>query len=353
MNKEFRDKLLEALKDITDGKIFLEMERARLTRALATVKEQEGDIGTAADILQEVHVETYGSLSKRDKVEFILEQIRLTLGKKDYIRAAIVASKISKKHLLEESMEEYKVKFYTLMQTYHRHERNAFELAQDYHSIYSTPHVLNDDSQWKLALQSTVLFLILSPYSNHQQDMMNRINLDPNLEKLPSCQTTVQLFLKKEIINYPLPNQAEIETWPAFTGDDDEEDTAGTEESKSDDDVNMSSSNTTKKKEWLDLLHKRVIQHNIRIVSIYYRRIHCRRLAQLLNLEPDRLEKEISSMVSNRDVYAKIDRPNDIVRFMEPKSPESILSDWGSDIDKLLHLVETTTHLINKENMTQ
>ena len=36
--KEFRDKLVVALRDITDGKIFLELERARLTRALAAIK---------------------------------------------------------------------------------------------------------------------------------------------------------------------------------------------------------------------------------------------------------------------------------------------------------------------------
>jgi 26S proteasome regulatory subunit N5 len=36
--KEARDKLVVALRDITDGKIFLEAERARLTRALATIK---------------------------------------------------------------------------------------------------------------------------------------------------------------------------------------------------------------------------------------------------------------------------------------------------------------------------
>jgi 26S proteasome regulatory subunit N5 len=138
--------------------------------------------------LQDVHVETYGSLSKKEKVEFILEQMRLTLGKQDYVRAAIVAGKISKKQLKEENMEEYKVKFYTLMAESHRHDKDAFSLAKDYHAIYSTPQILNDDAKWKEALQNTVLFLALSPYSNEQQDMMNRINLDSNLENLPSCQ---------------------------------------------------------------------------------------------------------------------------------------------------------------------
>lgn len=37
-DKEAREKLVVALREITDGKIFLEAERARLTRALATIK---------------------------------------------------------------------------------------------------------------------------------------------------------------------------------------------------------------------------------------------------------------------------------------------------------------------------
>jgi 26S proteasome regulatory subunit N5 len=155
---------------------------------ITVLQEQEGDIAAAADILQEVHVETYGSLSKREKVEFILEQMRLTLGKQDYVRAAIVAGKVSRKYLQEESMEEYKVAFYTLMAEYHRHEKDAFQLAKDFHAIYSTSHILKDEAKWKEALQSAVLFLALSPYDNEQQDMMHRINADALLEKLPSCQ---------------------------------------------------------------------------------------------------------------------------------------------------------------------
>jgi len=113
--------------------------------------------------------------------------MRLTLGKQDYIRAAIVAGKINRKAIAEEGMEQEKIKFFTLMTEYHRHEKDAFELAKDYHSIYSTSSVQADENQWRDALQSSVLFLALSPYSNEQQDMMNRIYIDPNLEKIDSC----------------------------------------------------------------------------------------------------------------------------------------------------------------------
>ena len=161
----------------------------------------------ASDVLQEVHVETYGSLSKREKVEFILEQMRLTLAKKDYVRSAIVAGKVSRKHLKEDNMEEYKVKFFTLMAELHRHDKDAFALAKDYHAIYSTPMIQKDEQKWMDALKSTVVFLALSPFSSEQQDMMNRVREDSNLEKLPAFFSTIKLFLKKEIIAYPMANQ--------------------------------------------------------------------------------------------------------------------------------------------------
>jgi 26S proteasome regulatory subunit N5 len=89
--------LIVALRDITDGKIFVESERARLTRLLADIKEANGDVVGAADVLQEVAVETYGALDKKEKAAFILEQVRLTLLKKDYVRALIQSRKINRK----------------------------------------------------------------------------------------------------------------------------------------------------------------------------------------------------------------------------------------------------------------
>ena len=55
----------------------MENERARITSTLAKIHEKDGKIEQAAKILQELQVETYGSMEKREKVEFILEQMRL------------------------------------------------------------------------------------------------------------------------------------------------------------------------------------------------------------------------------------------------------------------------------------
>lgn len=278
----------------------------------------------AADVLQEVHVETYGSISKKEKVEFILEQMRLTLAKQDYIRAHIVSNKISRKNLVQEDMQDYKVSFYSLMADYHHHEQNALELAKDYHAIYSTPSILADETKWKQALQNTVLYLALAPYSNEQQDLMHKLQADVNhLEQLPASQATLDLLLKQEIISYPMAHQAALEALlPASA-----------------------------LSYWKDILHRRILQHSIRVVAKYYKRIHGTRLASLLNLDRDRLELELSTMVSQGDLYAKMDRPLDVIRFAQAKSPESVLTSWAADIDKLLGLVEKTTHLIQKENM--
>ena len=74
------------------------MERAHLTRILSKIKEDEGKINDAADILQELQVETFGSMERREKTEFILEQMRLNLLRKDYVRAQIISRKINLKY---------------------------------------------------------------------------------------------------------------------------------------------------------------------------------------------------------------------------------------------------------------
>lgn len=86
---------------------------------------------------------------------------------------------------------------------------------------------------------------------------------------------------------------------------------------------------------------------------MYYRRIHLSRLSQLLSLSSADAESHISQMVSSGSLYAKIDRPKDIVRFSKKRSEEEVLSDWAADIKQLLGLVEETSYLIQKENMVQ
>lgn len=76
----------------------MEVERARITRILSNIKKEQGDIKAAADILCELQVETFGSMSRREKTEFILEQVNLCMENNDWTQAGILSRKISTRY---------------------------------------------------------------------------------------------------------------------------------------------------------------------------------------------------------------------------------------------------------------
>ncbi|CAD6266312.1 unnamed protein product [Miscanthus lutarioriparius] len=90
-----RIELIKTLSSVSAGKIYVEIERARLIKRLTKIKEEQGQIDEAADLMQEVAVETFGSMAKTGKIAFILDQVRLCLDRQDYVRAQILSRKIS------------------------------------------------------------------------------------------------------------------------------------------------------------------------------------------------------------------------------------------------------------------
>lgn len=62
------------------------------------MKKEQGDLNAAADILCELQVETFGSMERREKTEFILEQVALCIEKGDWTQAGILSRKIGTKY---------------------------------------------------------------------------------------------------------------------------------------------------------------------------------------------------------------------------------------------------------------
>lgn len=93
---------IETLRTVTEGKIFVEVERARVTRILSNIKKEQGDVKAARDILCELQVETFGSMSRREKTEFILDQVQLCIDSGDWTQAAILGRKISTRYYARE-----------------------------------------------------------------------------------------------------------------------------------------------------------------------------------------------------------------------------------------------------------
>jgi 26S proteasome regulatory subunit N5 len=252
-----RVSLIQALRTVADGRIFLEKERAQLTQMLSQIKEKNGQISEAADILQEVHVETYGAMTKLEKVEYILEQVRLQLAKKDYVRAFITSKKILRRVLEESSFEAVKIKFYKLMIEYDTHENDPLELCRHWQSIFSTKTL--SAAEKMEALQHAMLFAVLAPHSNLQHDMLHKLAQEPLRFDMPAYEQLMKLFTTSEVIPYPLPVQDIIVKHSIFA---------------------IPQRGVT----WLEDLHTRSTEHNIRVVATHYHRIRLPHLASMIGL---------------------------------------------------------------------
>ncbi|RKO94070.1 hypothetical protein BDK51DRAFT_19523 [Blyttiomyces helicus] len=322
--------LIETLRTVTEGKIFVEVERARLTRTLSKIKEGEGKTVEAADILQELQVETFGSMDKREKTDFILEQMRLCLLKKDYTRTQIISRKIGIKFFKDVANHDLKLRYYDLMIQYAVHEGLSLNVCKYYREVYDTPSVQADEAKRTEALKNVIFFIVLAPYDNEQSDLIHRIYEDPNLAKSILFKEFTKCFITDELMRWPKIEEiygALLRESYVFN--------AATEDGA---------------KRWKEL-HKRVIEHNIRVISKYYTRIGMKRLTALLDLPSNETEEFLSNLVVNKTIYAKIDRPAGIITFVARKDPNAILNEWSTNINSLLELIVKTTHLITKEEM--
>jgi 26S proteasome regulatory subunit N5 len=188
----------------------------------------------------------------------------------------------------------------------------------------------------KVALESTILFLLASKFDNHQSDMTHRLKaqlttLFKTVPLDPLYANALNLFTTHEIVHAPFPGQDTLEGHASLSRTDHlSEETA---------------------EFFRKQLRDRTVQHNLRVVGRYYTQIRSKRLAVLLGLTYDVLEVHLAEIASAGDLYLKIDRPAGVVSFHQRPQPEQVLSDWASDVGKMLHLMESTCHIINRENM--
>merc|ERR1712038_901477 len=204
------------------------------------------------------------------------------------------------------------------------------DASKAYQSIFNTPSVQADESKWKQAITAHALFLILAPYDDEQEDMLHKLdNFEAKkLDKVPVIQQLIKIFLRKEIAAWPLAKEPDVKGHEVFQDQPHEGGSA----------------------RW-DMLKKRVVQHNIKVVSEYYEMIHSKRLCELLGLTDKECEDELSELVCSKFVFAKIDRPAGTIKFGRKLTYTDRLNDWEGSITGMLDLVESTCHMIQKEQM--
>ena len=177
------------------------MERARVTRILSNIKKSKGDIESATDILCELQVETFGSMSRREKTEFILEQVSLCIEKGDWTQAGILSRKISTRYFArkpkktpeqlekdkkereekekkrgpdeappepEDDVTDLKLRYYEQQITLAKHDDKYLEACKHYRQVLDTEAVENNPEQ--LQAVSTTMSSPMTPvltYDRH------------------------------------------------------------------------------------------------------------------------------------------------------------------------------------------
>lgn len=322
--------VIEALRTVTEGKIFVEVERARITRILSHIKKAQGDLAGATDVLCELQVETFGSMERREKTDFILEQVELCIEKGDFTQAGILSRKISTKYLENKEVEDLKLKYYDQQIQLAKQDEKYLDACKHYRQVYQTESVLNDDTKLKSVLERIIFYIILAPYDNEQSDLLHRIYADTALAAVPKQKALLKCFTINELMRWPLISEnygPELRATDVFAIGD-----------------------AKGEQRWADL-RKRVIEHNVRVVAKYYTRIRMDRLKALLDLDEDETESYLSQLVTQGTVYAKIDRPARIISFAKPRDSNDVLNEWSGNMKSLLGLLERIDHLITKEEM--
>ncbi|GMM28566.1 proteasome regulatory particle lid subunit [Martiniozyma asiatica (nom. inval.)] len=322
-------KLIDTIRTVTENKIYVEIERARTTKILSDILlNEKKDLDKACETLNELQVETYGSMEMDEKITFILDQMTLNNKKGDFQFSKILSRKILLRVL--DKYADHKLRYYELMIQIALFEDDYMNIVKYYLNIYNIPKINGDSTESLKILNQIVLFIILTPYSNLQNDLISRIKIDKNLIKLPLEQSLIKSFTTQELINWKaFENQiiSQLEKLDAFN------------------------TSTEKGKIHSADLKQRIIEFNLRIISKYYSSIKIDRLCELIQLDQLQTEMTIIEMVSKGELYAKINRPMKIVKFTKPKNENQLLNEWSGNIDKLLESIESIEHLINKEEM--
>ena len=222
--------VIETLRTVTEGKIFVEVERARVTKILSDIKKEQGDLKSAKDTLCELQVETFGSMERREKTEFILAQVALCIEDNDWTQAGILSRKISTKYLsrkpkkstaelekekadrekrrakgddvpepVEDDVTDLKLRYYELQIMLAKHDDKYLDACKHYRQVLDTEAVEEDSSKL------------------HPVSFIRRVPLSANLELvaniLRSCkQLSTTLSLPHTTTNSPISSTESTKT---------------------------------------------------------------------------------------------------------------------------------------------
>lgn len=352
LNQEEQVKLLKTLIEITEGRIYVELEYSKAVRLLTEIYMSHNQIEEASKLIQDIQIETFGSIERAYKVDYILFQMRILLQKGDYIRTLIVSNKVNRKHLNDEGLEKLKVEFYNLMIRYYLNENKFIEVSKCYKTLYDFVKSINEKTiknenikedvrsnyqeilsqvNMNILFVNYVMYLTICPPELATRNMLNELNISykKDLEECPDMYMIVTKLLSDDIIYIDNNFLNSFSRYPIFQ--------AGVAE--------------LNPEKHFRLFRKYLIQHNLIIFQKFFSQVKLERIGKMIGIDSKEVESEIADMVINNYIYARINRITATVNFKPKSDHNDKLNDINYDLMKMLEKIETTCHLIHKENL--
>ena len=344
--QEEKIRFVSAIKDICEKKIYLEVEYARCAMILVKYNEKDGkNLVEAAKIIENVQVETYGSMSKFEKIEFILYQMKLNILLEDNTKLYIVSKKINQKFLDDAGFHTLKFTFNLYSFRYYLNAKdfsgasNCLEAAYDAFVLFAAGDEAKLDSlvnaRFKNLLnrpalaESAVAFRAIADFSPEKLEKLAALKtkFEQVLVDKPYALALLDSFLSGEITNCE-PQNYNARNLLAFSG-------------AFDSDGSL-----------LEKLRSALIAKNLAVAGKFYRAVRLSRLAVLFSADALAIEEELAQLIVDGKLEGKINRPEGIVRFARDKA-EGQLDAWAANLNRLVELVDFVCERIEREEVVQ
>jgi len=361
-----RTKLIDSFLEQVAGKIFLEIERVKLTELKTQQLVAKGDHKEASKLMQSVQIETYGTIDKEKRLDFMLEQMKLLLKVDDFIRMAVVRNKIKEK-LLRAFPERCKTYNQLSVQLF-LNDENFVAISEGYWNIHELLRVRESSSETKMDVDEkepmkedkeakkvvlddvkgeeeyfdsehfncAVVSCILAEYSEEQAKVLKKYLKIVEDRKQEGISELISFLLK--VFNRAEPMTPIMETLQK----------RGLDQDMLEFEL-LYIGKKIRDPQLLQLLKTRSLQHNIRIYSLYYTQMTLDRVSEFLDVSKQEAEDVVCKMVGKDKLWARIDQLTGIIKFRKPVDNTEVLSGWTKNVDSMLDLVAKTSEMINKE----
>lgn len=127
--------------------------------------------------------------------------MRLCLAKQDYVRTQIISKKINIKFFDDPDQQDLKFKYYGLMIRLDQ-DSSFLKTSRHFQAVVDSDVISGSPDRRQKMMTYAVLYNILAPYDNEQQDMMLNLSKNKMLDEISTYKEILRLFMCKELINF-------------------------------------------------------------------------------------------------------------------------------------------------------